>query len=185
MGLLLPDAEGIYRETMPDLYDPAMEAYRETRGLAHDGEAWREVWPGKHIQILYDAGQFYMGYTLANSPWKMLPHSFDSTCISTTYPGAGDYSMIIRFAEPIKEMSKVCVDVNYLGGHNTAAGYTVRVGSSAGGNELIPGKEHRITGLAHGEHTVEIGLDQTYEGKYLTLIIGYLTGQTLKIWTEA
>lgn len=85
---ILTNLQGAYKDIETMRTRHLSETYQDANSaLAHDGEAWREVWPGKHIQILYDAGQFYMGYTLANSPWKMLPHSFDSTCISTTYPG--------------------------------------------------------------------------------------------------
>lgn len=59
---MLPDAAGIYAEQEPaQIYDPTLEAYRDTTGRLYDHalEAWRDVWPTR----VKDA-KIYMDVTL-------------------------------------------------------------------------------------------------------------------------
>ena len=58
---MIPDAAGIYTELEPSqIYDPQLEAYRDTKGLLWDNEleAWRDVWPTKKELIIFENGAF-------------------------------------------------------------------------------------------------------------------------------
>ena len=58
---MVPDASGIYTELeSSQIYDPQLEAYRDTKGLLWDNEleAWRDVWPTKKELIIFENGAF-------------------------------------------------------------------------------------------------------------------------------
>ena len=64
-----------YAETAPlPLYDPAIEAYRDTKGLLWDNEleAWREVWPSRpEVLHLYNQGDECTDIT---GGWRAYPY---------------------------------------------------------------------------------------------------------------
>ena len=76
MPLIWDKQIGAFKETAPPLlYDPAIEAYRDTEGYVHDNalEAWRKVWPTK--LWLYKDGDECTSIT---GGWRYQPYNYYS-----------------------------------------------------------------------------------------------------------
>ena len=109
---MIKDAAGIYTEAEPPLaYDPVLEAYRETEGLAynHTLEAWQKVWPERPEKLyLYKDGtchdfgdlHTYGTVTNPNNTW------IDEIC------GKVSGGMI-----DLTGYSRLCFDGNETGGY--------------------------------------------------------------------